>query len=77
MKLTADTYFNDQNLSDFRLVSTLGFTDDDVQALREIDGVRAVAPGHWVDTVLEVKGDSEVVKVMGYDFDSLRQEKKI
>ena len=58
MKLTADTYFNDQNLSDFRLVSTLGFTDDDVQALREIDGVQAVAPGHWVDTVLEVEGDS-------------------
>lgn len=76
MKLTADTYFNDQNLSDFRLVSTLGFTDDDVQALREIDGVQAVAPGHWVDTVLEVEGDSEVVKVMGYDFDSLQAGEK-
>ncbi|MDD3193464.1 MAG: ABC transporter permease [Oscillospiraceae bacterium] len=71
MKLTGDTYFDDQNLSDFRLVSTLGFTDQDVQALRAAQGVQSVVPGHWVDTVLQVDGDSEVVKAMGYDFDKL------
>ena len=37
MKLTADTYFDNQNLSDFRLGSTMGFTDDDVQALRKTE----------------------------------------
>lgn len=73
MKLTADTYFDNQNLSDFRLVSTMGFTDDDVQALRKTEGIQVVEPGHWVDTVLETEGDSEVVKVMGYDFDQLHE----
>ena len=73
MKLTADTYFDNQNLSDFRLVSTMGFTDDDVQALRKAEGIQVVEPGHWVDTVLETEGDSEVVKVMGYDFDQLHE----
>ena len=73
MKLTADTYFDNQNLSDFRLVSTMGFTDDDVQALRKTEGIQVAEPGHWVDTVLETEGDSEVVKVMGYDFDQLHE----
>ena len=72
MKLTADTYFDSQNLSDFRLISTMGFTDDDVQALRELEGIQAVEAGHWVDTVLEIEGDSEVVKAIGYDFDRLQ-----
>lgn len=76
MKLTADTYFDNQNLSDFRLVSTMGFTDDDVQALRETEGIQVAEPGHWVDTVLETEGDSEVVKVMGYDFDQLLRAEK-
>ncbi len=74
MKLTADTYFARQRLSDFRLLSTMGFTDEDLQALRDTEGVRAVLPGHWVDTVLETGGDSEVVKAMGYDFDRLEKE---
>ena len=53
MKLTADTYFDSQNLSDFRLISTMGFTDDDVQGASELEGIQAVEAGHWVDTVLE------------------------
>lgn len=74
MKLTADTYFDRQRLSDFRLISTMGFTEEDVQALRDTQGVEAVLPGHWVDTVLETEKDSEVVKVMGYDFDRMDGE---
>lgn len=74
MKLTADTYFERQRLSDFRLVSTIGFSDEDLQALRDTEGVRAVQPGHWVDTVLETQGESEVVKAIGYDFDRLDGE---
>ncbi len=74
MKLTADTYFDQQRLSDFRLLSTMAFTDKDIKALREMEGIRGVLPGHWVDTVLETGKDSEVVKVMGYDFDRLKNE---
>ena len=74
MKLTADTYFDQQNLSDYRLVSSMGFTDGDVQALQQMEGIRQVVPSYWVDTVLEMDGDSEVVKVMGYDFASLEED---
>lgn len=73
MKLTADTYFEEQNLSDIRLLSTLGFTSEDVVALTRTEGVQSVEPGHWMDTIVEIDGNSEVVKVMGYDFSRLEE----
>ena len=40
MKSTADSYFDDYNLMDIRLLSTLGFTEDDVKEIRAIPGVK-------------------------------------
>ena len=42
MKLAADAYYDGTGLMDIRVVSTLGLTDDDIAALREVEGVEAV-----------------------------------
>jgi putative ABC transport system permease protein len=39
MLKTADEYLTELNLFDFRLVSTLGLTEDDVAAFAELDGI--------------------------------------
>ena len=52
MKHSADKFFNDNNLMDFRLVSDYGFKDDDVQAIKEIDGVEQVMPSYSSDLLV-------------------------
>jgi len=37
--LTFDSYVSEMNFFDYRLVSTLGLTDADVEAVRELDGI--------------------------------------
>lgn len=39
MHKTADTYLNELGLYDFRLVSTLGLTDEDVNSFNNLDGI--------------------------------------
>lgn len=41
MTATADKFLTEQNLFDFRLLSTLGFTNDDVKAFDGVDGMKA------------------------------------
>lgn len=49
MRNTASDYYNDYNLMDLQLLSTLGFSDDDVAAIAAADGVRQVYAGKFVD----------------------------
>ena len=63
MQLTADGYYDRQKLMDFRVVSTLGLVDDDVQALAALDGV-ACAEGSWsLDAQLPTDSSDLLVKV--------------
>ena len=45
MRDSIETYLDGANLYDLRILGTLGLTDDDVQALSELDGVQDVR-GH-------------------------------
>ena len=60
MEDSMDEYLDSKNLFDLRVVSTLGLTDDDVQALRQVEGVDKVQGGHSADLLVE-QGGSEVV----------------
>ena len=60
MKYTADKYFDDYNLMDIRIVSTFGLTDEDAQAVREVEGVNGVYPTHIMDVITQ-KGTSQIV----------------
>ncbi len=50
----ADKYFKDYRLTDFKIVSTLGLTDEDVEAVRALGDVAAV-PSYSLDTLADGK----------------------
>ena len=60
MRATADAYFDESRFMDVRLVSTFGFTEDDVDAIRATEGVRSVMPGYSADLLVRM-GDKDVV----------------
>ena len=61
LRLSADEYFDAQRLYDVSVQSTLGLTDDDVDALGALDGVSA-AQGGWKETAYtEVDNASQSV----------------
>lgn len=62
MELTADTYYDDMNLMDFRVVSTLGLTDNDIIALLKVEGVGEVEAAHTKDVLLNLDDNEIVVK---------------
>lgn len=57
LRNSADRFFDEQNLFDVRVQSTLGLTDDDVAALAALDGVEA-AEGSWSETAYTTVGSS-------------------
>ena len=65
MKHTADKYYDDYNLMDFRILSTLGLTEGDVAEIRKVNGVKGVFPTHSVDVLTSIKSDEYVLKVHG------------
>ena len=65
MKHTADKYYDDYNLMDFRILSTLGLTEGDVAEIRKVNGVKGVFPTHSMDVLISIKSDEYVLKVHG------------
>ncbi len=64
MQMSADAFFDESNLMDIRVLSTLGLTRADAAAILEIDGVEAAVPAYSQD-VLAKKGDNQlVIKLM-------------
>lgn len=59
MRSSADIYYKGSNLSHFRLVSTMGFSDNDVEALKGLTGID-VYPGYFSDVMIK-SGDQELV----------------
>ncbi len=66
MKATADKYYDDYNLMDVRLVSSLGLTDGDLEEVKKIDGVERAEGTYFIDALVE-EGESEnVFRVHNY-----------
>lgn len=63
MKKTIDKYFDEQNVMDIQVISTLGLTEDDLKTLQNIDGVEKVSASYYQDAIVQVQ-DSEYVMRM-------------
>ena len=63
MKNSADSYYRDSNLAHFRIVSTLGFSDKDIEALQAIEGIQVYA-GYFTDVLIEKGDNDETAHVM-------------
>ena len=73
LRASADRFFDEQDLFDLRVQSTLGITDDDVAALAALDGVET-AEGGWVETCYTAVGSgSEKVDVKALSASGLNQ----
>ena len=71
MKHTADKYYDDYNLMDFRVLSTLGLTEDDISEIRKVDGVKGVYPTHSIDVLTSIKSDEYVLKVFSLPINNI------
>ena len=60
MRYSGDAYFDRKNMMDIEVISTLGLTDDDLDAIRNVDGVSAAEGGYSSD-MLFTEGDNKVV----------------
>ncbi len=61
MLATGDSYFAEQNLLDIRLVSTYGFSETDLEAIRGVPGARGVQPSYFKDVFLENNGNANIL----------------
>ena len=73
LRASADRFFDEQDLFDLRIQSTLGITDDDEAALAALEGVET-AEGGWVETCYTAVGSgSEKVDVKALSASGLNQ----
>ncbi len=69
MMNTMKNYSHEQSMMDFRLVSTVGFDDDDAAALEKTDGIARAQAGYYTDAVMSDGGKKSVVRVHSLDKD--------
>ncbi len=70
MRISADKYYDDTKLMDFRLVSTYGFDENDIAALEKIEGAE-VYPSYYADLLSYSDGTSpEAARVFSMPADN-------
>ena len=63
MKEAVDEYFDAQNMMDIEVISTLGLTDEDINALKNVEGVSQVNPAYSFDASINADEKDIVVKI--------------
>ena len=72
MRLSADAYYDDTNFMDIRILSTLGLSEDDLDAIRQVDGVTEAYGLYSVDAFVETDEESLVATVQSLTGDISR-----
>lgn len=63
MKYTADQYYDNYNMMDIRLLSTMGFVNEDVEAVKNIQGVKEVEASYFLDVVTTLQSSELVFRI--------------
>ena len=63
MKKTLDTYFDDLDVMDIQVISTLGLTNDDVKAIGQVDQVEQAEGTYQTDAIVTIGEEEVVVKL--------------
>ncbi len=64
MQLSADAFYDQSKLMDIRVLSELGMTDADCEAISQIAGVQHVMPSHAQDMLCDTESAQLVLKMM-------------
>lgn len=73
MFLAADRFYDGQGLHDIQILSTYGLTDDDIVALRRIDGVDTIQPERTQSATTDVAGTDKSVTMTEIGVEGLDQ----
>ena len=61
MRYTGDRYFDENKLMDIQVLGTMGITEEDVEALKRLDGIQEAEPGYTADVLLAEEGKNDVL----------------
>lgn len=70
MRLAGDEYYDGTSLADVRVVSTVGFDEAQIDALRDVEGVSAVMPAREADAISELDGVQYTLCFQSLDVDA-------
>lgn len=70
MRLAGDEYYDGTSLADVRVVSTVGFDEEQIDALRDVEGVSAVMPAREADAISELDGVQYTLCFQSLDVDA-------
>ena len=73
MRAAADMLFDGTALYDIRLISTLGFSSEQVDAVKGVDGVQEAVGEYACDAMCKLSGDSYAMRVMSFDTQAARE----
>lgn len=65
MKHSSDSYYDEYNMNDIRILSSIGFTSQDIEAVSKVSGVKAVYKTNTQDVLVDYDGRENVAHVSG------------
>lgn len=63
MRTTLDTYFDELDMMDVQVISTMGLTDDDVTAIKNVENVKTVEGSYQTDAIVSISDEDVIVKL--------------
>ena len=64
MRISGDAYFDKEHLMDIKVMGTLGLTEEDVEAIEDVDGIELAEGSYSVDALCDTGDTEQVVHVM-------------
>lgn len=61
---TIDKYYDDQNVYDIQILSTLGLTQEDIEELSKIENIETVQGSYEIDGKIEIGSSEKIAKVI-------------
>ncbi len=61
---TGEIFLSEQNFYDFRLISTLGFTEEDTEQFEKLSGVQAAEGTCTLDALMDCGGNNHPIKLL-------------
>lgn len=70
MKHSVDLYYDEYNMMDIRVLSTLGITEEDIDAIKQLESIEKVQPGYFCDVAVTIQSTEFIYKVHSLSSDN-------
>lgn len=76
MKITADKYYKEKNFMDYKIVSTAGFTEEDIDTIKNTSGVKGIMPAYAYDAITKFNDKDKVIHIDSIPTENASQSNK-